>query len=415
MQIQIEYTLQDSGLNSTSLNNSIEIFLLSIDRLEKSRKINLLVSIVFLIIGLIGHLLTIFVFIQKRFRKNSCDVYILCLAINDLLFLIIHFFEDTIRTFKDIVFAVNNNLNDLKLLHSLNLIDNSILSCLSMNYLRYVLRFISAYIIVAFTIQRLLSIHSPFSQRFKSTKSAWLTIGVLTCCSFLINIWVLFYFEIQSDETYNNNVKSCEVKNEKKEWIREYFHITLAYIFIIILIPIIVIFVSNSIIIINIFQSCPKRNGLKMHKSTFNIKKKKKKKKTEITSSGGGSSSTNNDNKVKLRPYYLTIDQIINRVTNKANKSKKITKMLILISFSYAFLNLPYLVAWSFYYYGSIFHNDDVVENNYLYAALKIAEIFYLLNYSIYFYIYYLSGSLFRNQLKYSSKYLFNVCFYMLF
>ncbi len=409
MQIQIEYTLQDSGLNSTSLNNSIEIFLLSIDRLEKSRKINLLVSIVFLIIGLIGHLLTIFVFIQKRFRKNSCDVYILCLAINDLLFLIIHFFEDTIRTFKDIVFAVNNNLNDLKLLHSLNLIDNSILSCLSMNYLRYVLRFISAYIIVAFTIQRLLSIHSPFSQRFKSTKSAWLTIGVLTCCSFLINIWVLFYFEIQSDETYNNNVKSCEVKNEKKEWIREYFHITLAYIFIIILIPIIVIFVSNSIIIINIFQSCPKRNGLKMHKSTFNIKKKKKK--TEITSSGGGSSSTNNDNKVKLRPYYLTIDQIINRVTNKANKSKKITKMLILISFSYAFLNLPYLVAWSFYYYGSIFHNDDVVENNYLYAALKIAEIFYLLNYSIYFYIYYLSGSLFRNQLKYSSKYLFNVCF----
>jgi hypothetical protein len=413
MQIQIEYTLQDSGLNSTSLNNSIEIFLLSIDRLEKSRKINLLVSIVFLIIGLIGHLLTIFVFIQKRFRKNSCDVYILCLAINDLLFLIIHFFEDTIRTFKDIVFAVNNNLNDLKLLHSLNLIDNSILSCLSMNYLRYVLRFISAYIIVAFTIQRLLSIHSPFSQRFKSTKSAWLTIGVLTCCSFLINIWVLFYFEIQSDETYNNNVKSCEVKNEKKEWIREYFHITLAYIFIIILIPIIVIFVSNSIIIINIFQSCPKRNGLKMHKSTFNIKKKKKK--TEITSSGGGSSSTNNDNKVKLRPYYLTIDQIINRVTNKANKSKKITKMLILISFSYAFLNLPYLVAWSFYYYGSIFHNDDVVENNYLYAALKIAEIFYLLNYSIYFYIYYLSGSLFRNQLKYSSKYLFNVCFYILF
>ena len=62
-------------------------------------------------------------------------------------------------------------------------------------------------------------------------------------------------------------------------------------------------------------------------------------------------------------------------------------------------------------------HNDDVVENNYLYAALKIAEIFYLLNYSIYFYIYYLSGSLFRNQLKYSSKYLyqqFDVCFYIL-
>ena len=114
--------------------------------------------------------------------------------------------------------------------------------------------------------------------------------------------------------------------------------------------------------------------------------------------------SKHSTSNVKFRPYYLSINQIINRVTSKANTSKKITKMLVLISFTYAFLNLPYLIAWSLFYYGSIFLSDELIMYNNLYSAMKISEIFYLLNYSIYFYIYYASGSVFRNQLKYSSN-----------
>ena len=47
---------------------------------------------------------------------------------------------------------------------------------------------------------------------------------------------------------------------------------------------------------------------------------------------------------------------------------------------------------------------QDITEYNNQYAALKLAEILHLLNYSMNFYVYCASGSVFRNQLKYSSK-----------
>ena len=50
---------------------------------------------------------------------------------------------------------------------------------------------------------------------------------------------------------------------------------------------------------------------------------------------------------LQLKPYFLTINQIINRVTNQANSTKKLTKMLILISFSYALFNLPYFIVYT--------------------------------------------------------------------
>jgi hypothetical protein len=104
MQLEIEYmlsyeigiTYNGSLSNNQSLEWSKEILLTSFQTLEKSRKINLCFTIFFLIVGLIGHFLTIFVYAQKRFRKNSCNVYLLYLAFNDALFLIAHFFEDTV-------------------------------------------------------------------------------------------------------------------------------------------------------------------------------------------------------------------------------------------------------------------------------------------------------------------------------
>ena len=106
MQLEIEYMLSyEIGIHvyNGSLNNSLEwskeILLTSFITLEKSRKINLCFTIFFLIVGLIGHFLTIFVYAQRRFRKNSCNVYLLYLAFNDALFLIAHFFEDTVYFF----------------------------------------------------------------------------------------------------------------------------------------------------------------------------------------------------------------------------------------------------------------------------------------------------------------------------
>jgi hypothetical protein len=42
----------------------------------------------------------------------------------------------------------------------------------------------------------------------------------------------------------------------------------------------------------------------------------------------------------------------------------------------------------------------DKITKNYLFAYIQIAEIFYVLSFSINFFLYSLSGSLFREQFK---------------
>ena len=58
--------------------------------LKLSREINIYSTVVIVIFGLVGHLLTILVYSRKEFRTNSSHAYLLCLAINDGLFLITH-------------------------------------------------------------------------------------------------------------------------------------------------------------------------------------------------------------------------------------------------------------------------------------------------------------------------------------
>ncbi len=164
------------------------------------------------------------------------------------------------------------------------------------------------------------------------------------------------------------------------------------------LIPILIIFTSNSFLISSIYKN--KSNHLKNAQSSKKIINK-----NNINIMRLNNTKINNNEKIQLKPYFLTINQIINRVTNQANSTKKLTKMLILISFSYALFNLPYFITWSLFYYNETFIKLlDASEHNYYYSALKICELFFVLNYGIYFYIYILSGSVFRNQLKYSSK-----------
>ena len=88
-------------ISNISFNDSYcEKFQMAVNFFDKTREINIYTTIVVIIIGLIGNILAVIVFIQKRFRKTSSEVFFLVLAISDGLFLLTHFFEDTLRTIK---------------------------------------------------------------------------------------------------------------------------------------------------------------------------------------------------------------------------------------------------------------------------------------------------------------------------
>lgn len=420
----------NSSLNTSNLSSLAEqIFLDSVYQLEICRLINIYTTICFVVLGLVGHFLTIFVFSQKRFRRNSSNVYLLCLALNDALYLFLHLFEDTIKAYRDLFAKEENSFVNL-----INLIDKFNYACKLINYLRYVLRFVSAYTIIAFTLQRLSLVYSPLSNKYKTKKSAWLTFLLISLVALCANLWVPFLFEIRTED----NLKYCDVS---PKWSREYFHITLAYVCIIMLFPILIISVSNSIIISNILIADSNRTHLRNAKynkqlnqetkvyGSFSISLRRMNSRSRASSVKStrltrrsqipehsrylslkintGEAEQTFPNGTFHKPYYLNISQIIKRISKKSICSRKITRLLILISFSYSLFNLPYLIAWFVFYYEMILNFDtkyELAKHNQFYSALKISEIFYLLNYSITFYIYCASGSIFRKQLKYSSK-----------
>jgi hypothetical protein len=126
------------------LNKSNDEYLLkSISVLEKSRQINIFITVLILTFGLVGNVLIFLVFCQKRFRKNSSNIFLLCLALNDSLFLIIHFFENTIRSVHYVyILGDSSPQNGSKTFNSfiqiINIMDKSDLSCRFFNYLRQV-------------------------------------------------------------------------------------------------------------------------------------------------------------------------------------------------------------------------------------------------------------------------------------
>lgn len=275
--------------------------------LEFTRKINVYTTLIVIVAGLLGHSFTLALFVRKRYRVNSCHIYLLFLAVIDGSFLILHFFEDSLRTLIDIYssddhsnktsssYSLYRLLNYLKIL---NITDNHDISCRLINYLRYILRFISAYIIVAFTVQRAVHVYSPLSHRFKSKKTAWKTVATISVISLVINVWVLFFFKIN----YSDAKKYCDVNREFKQ---NYFRITVAYIFIIMLVPILTIFVGNFIIILKTLKADTSRVTLTNNSNNLTRNRHHTETKTQLSTLNRGSMTPKNADNMSIRTNLL--------------------------------------------------------------------------------------------------------------
>ena len=110
------------------------------------------------------------------------------------------------------------------------------------------------------------------------------------------------------------------------------------YTALIMSLPMVVILLCNCLIIRKTVKDDSKRS--RMHKpSRTEYKVPITHTKNKLTIS--------NSTKMKTKPYYLTFNQIINKQTKSSTYySKKITIILLFISFSLVILNLPYLVTW---------------------------------------------------------------------
>jgi hypothetical protein len=392
---------------TNSLNESMIDLFSSYDTLNMAKKINVICVIIVILIGLIGNSITAFVFLQSRFRINSSHVYLLSLALIDSSFLLIHFLEDTIRTYESIVVdtILDDNFNSF--IKSLNIVNSNDFICKLISYLRYVIRLISSFLIMAFTLQRLFVVYNPLKNKFKSKKSAWKTVFTIILISLVLNMWVPFLFQIRTNRF---NDKYCD--NNEKMFI-QYFYLNIIYIFLIMILPIFVIIISNLLIIHKTKKDETNRVKL-LHSSSITYWKNLNKRSKSIISQKSQFSTTNfnkltsfnsmylNEPKSNLRPYYFNIQN--HKINFRSISSRKITVMFIAVSFSFTSLEFPFLVCWLVYFYFKNFHSFNIDYDDNIYAAFKISEIFYVLNYSIKFFIYSASSSRFRQNLIDSSE-----------
>jgi len=331
------------------------------------------------------------------------------LAINDSLILIVHFFEEIVKNYErlfihddNLQINLSNNITVSSfnaLVLALNITDNYDLACRLINYLRYVLRFISAYVIVAFTIQRLIVVYLPLNNKFKTKSSAWSTTLLIVFTSIFINLWVLFMFELKQSESF----VYCDSNQNLNI---EYMILTIIYITLIMFIPISIVFISNSIILFETRKSeLLSRNAVSEHRSVQGNVRSLIIDEDEIKISDKREKISEQISLTK--PFYMNINQIISRVSHKSNDQKKLTKVFTLISLSFAFLNLPYFIAWILFYHEYHFSRTAKESRlNYINSFVKLTEIFYILNYGIHFWIYLATSSVFRQQLKYSCKFI---------
>lgn len=386
------------------------------------------------IFGLIGNGVVVFVFIQKRFRSHSSSIYLLCLCLSNGLYLLLYLYD---KTFDTLMHLRKQKKTDLCLNQSsfLNFSLNKTselypnqhyirfdITCTSVNFLSFALRSFSGYIIMIFTIQRTIAIYSPFFEaKFESKQFASRMVILFLLLSILSSLWVPFLFKLRE---IDNSYKVCLIVNDH---VITYFFIVIILNVFSILVPIIIIFICNSLIICFILKISKKRKLLLNSKiiarktsgaSSDRCLRETRFEHVRLAQMSRLSSSREQTNLLSLskidsmtesKPSINTSATTNTRKKsfqlkipkNSAKESNKITKMLLLMSLSYAVLNLPYFLAWFInYYYSFIELNDFSSFAEKMYHIKKLCEILHILNFSINFCAYCASGKRFRKQLK---------------
>lgn len=367
----------------------------------------LLISLLILI-GLIGNFYGAFYHIKFKLGNNISRIYIPIICITNGIFLLVHFFDDTLRTFIDVYLnpeketeCSDHGIEFIKksydeYFRKLNIVDNSIYGCRSINYLRGFLRFLSSYLIVLYTTQRTAGIIMPFyGARIESVSIARRSVMIIFFTGILINIWLPFMFNISNiDIKKGFLVETCNIH---EEYSFVYFIFTIINFVLANFIPILIIFISNALLIIELIKTQKKKNLLlnessmmRVIRKTLIIKDVNNKK--EEPSYNRRVSILDKRKSSERRKYmemvYESGDTMLRLVNYskrvKKNRSNKSINRLICMSTCYLVLNMSYFICWSLFYYEMAIEIEiNVNKNTVLFSAVSISKVFYVLNFVI--------------------------------
>jgi hypothetical protein len=234
---------------------------------------------------------------------------------------------------------------------------------LGSTYLRHTLRFAAHWIVVAFTLERLIVVYFPLQTSVLcNPRSARRICLFILIISFLLPFYSFLMSNVNIDE--KNEVSECDIMNEYKEI---YFYLTIAFGNLTLTFPILIVCIVNILTVRQLLRAGRLRKKQQQQQQLSQTKKV---------------DSANNE--------------YVNMIVKNQLENDKVTWMLVVISVTFGILNFPYFILWLA---TCIMRVRGKTPPLYVEAGRMVAEVFHLLNYSLYFFLYVISRRSFRKVL----------------
>ncbi|UJR29524.1 hypothetical protein I4U23_010741 [Adineta vaga] len=289
-------------------------------------------------LGIVGGTLSCLVFRRKALRKKSCSIYFLFLALADLLCMICWLIHFVLPTYNIQILILSN------------------FSCKIFVFAMYFAFDLANYVLTACSIDRAVSVLFPVgSRQFCRRQIAYTITFILVFILTVLNSHFLYGFVIISaNSTLNKTIEYCYHRDDSLTYQQlfaaydSYFDVIKTNV-----IPFIIMSICNLIII---FRVCRSNSSINLSNGRNNCRTTKSKRKYE--------------------------------------KDRQLTLMLLGSAIAFLVLTLPTEI-------NDIIRSNSgeklVNEKKYLLSAILLSLAH--LNYAIHFYIYTLTGEVFRQQL----------------
>ena len=306
-----------------------------------------------LIIGILGNSLSLNVFLSKNMRGMSASAYLAALSASDLSTLIFYVTVEWLR--RGIVYIYPETQMAFLEYNGF---------CQILMYLSYVSRFLSSWLVVAFTVERYIGVCHPLRRRHICTRSSTRRIIAAICLSACI---LVLYKPILSGVYHSaDGTQYC---TSDKHFGFTSFVLDSTFAVTITLIPFVIITVLNILIVRTLFRTNRRHNNC----ATMTCNKK-----------------------MKSGMVIRTEESII---------KLEFTFILLAVSFFFIAFNVPYFTIW----FRNFIYNTYITQQNkasiedieYWQGVLYVSRTIFYLNYCINFFLYSITGTYFRKEVKY--------------
>ena len=409
--------------------------------LETCNAVNMYSSVLIIIGGLIGNLLTIIILLYSKAtckNKKIGSNYLIVLAITNTVCLTLQFY---MNTYNQIVSHF-----DLTMSSAFQLFDSNIYVCKSLPYLKHCARSLNTMITVCFSLERLIAVYWPLKTR--SLKPLFVLLFKLSIfMSFLIPSYLLFFVELLSNDdsmykkfnptlefnffshSSSSNSLVCSIHKKHIFAMEKLQLISLAFIIVS------NVFISGTLLAI-VIKLKKNRHILSPY---FNMTRKscscstppsqplspaqpiesvtcEEQNETLLKQSASSSRTTSSSSQKSVKSFRKTLSITSSTVSAIAplyyhfgrrnglymcNYKSQGTKTLISVSLTFAVANTPYLIVffYSCFYLASdneIFLEPNLLSKMKIQAYLALSDLFHLANCCVPSLLFICSGHLFR-------------------